>query len=332
MVKDWACVNVLWSLVAGSLVFALLGSLAKADPPENSGPGEAAFNSVFQRPLVERPMGPGISNWLEQRISNAARSFETFAPGKMPPPAEGTAYNEAINVALVGDSITKGMANDASIPGGFSWVCWEESCFAARFSAYIQNAYEDGLIPKVNVINIGVSGATSRDYDPNDYGADDYHFLANKLIQTDQGRPLFQTIPASRVVVLYLGTNDTIGIFETQGVVTPGEYKSHLIDIVTTLYRNGVGYVTLVTPPIPSVWIDQPEGERMREYREAILDVCALVGQKADDCYLDLQTDYPADEWIFGAVHPTLAGHEFIGEALFEHLKPLLRRQARSPF
>ena len=326
MTKQRTRIKMTRFLTVSLLAFTFLSSAAKAEAQRNFRPRQAVRLAARYLAGDDAVAQKAISNWRTLQNSNGAAASGSTLPMQLPLPAEGTEYNQAVTVTLVGDSITKGMSNDDSIPGGFSAECWQDACFAALLDVQLETAHEEGLTQKANVINIGVGGATARDYDPNDYSTDDYHFFANPLIQSEAGRPLFQNIPASQIAVVYLGTNDAVGFFETEGVVSPEQYKSYLIDIVTSLYRNGVQDVVLITPPIPSVWANTPEGQRMREYRNAIVDLCGLFPQNADTCYLDLQSSYPAEEWIFGAVHPTLVGHTFIAQALFEHLQPLLQR------
>lgn len=232
----------------------------------------------------------------------------------------------AYNLALVGDSITRGSAEDLRIPGFHFSGCWIDRCFASRLQLKLDRAFEAGEMPNINVINVGVGGATSRDYDPNDYTENDFHFFGNTLITGTTGRPLFHNIPTSRMAVIYLGTNDATGFFEPAGIVQVEEYEAHLRDMRRSLIRNGVRYVVLVTPPIPLRWRNTAKGDLMRGYRQAILRICERPRGQFESCLLDLQDHYPSDEWLGNAVHPTLAGHAYISTRLFEHVSKILRR------
>ncbi len=243
----------------------------------------------------------------------------------MEPAETGTELENRYFLTLVGDSITRGTIEDRQLPDGVSADCWRDLCYAALLQTSLNDAFEAGEIPELEVVNVGIVGATSRDYDPNDHNEQDYHYQGNGLFGAEQGRPLFRNIPPSRIVVIYLGTNDAVGFFEPAGVVTAEEYEAHLLDIVRTLVRHKVKYLVLVTPPIPRVWQGTPEGELMREYRQAIVRICKRFGRNEELCFLDLQTRYPDSQWLEGVVHPTLAGHEFIAGEVSDHIERILR-------
>ncbi|MEZ4217710.1 MAG: SGNH/GDSL hydrolase family protein [Myxococcota bacterium] len=233
-------------------------------------------------------------------------------------------------VVLTGDSITEGVITDSSlaIPPGVSpadAVCWRDLCYAAIVRARLAELAARGEIEPVLVGNRGVGGATSRDWDPDDFRVDDLHFLANTTLYGNQG--LFYNIPAADVVVHYVGTNDAVAFFEEGPPLTPRDYASKLVDFAVTLRRRGVAHVLLATPPVPVGWRGTEQGVRMQLYGEAVRQACAHLneGFGTETCLVELQREFPDDVgWEGDAIHPTAAGHAFIAERVLEAIVPLV--------
>ncbi|MCA9509685.1 MAG: SGNH/GDSL hydrolase family protein, partial [Myxococcales bacterium] len=235
-------------------------------------------------------------------------------------------------VVLAGDSITEGVLEDATlaIPASAKpaeRVCWQRLCFAEQVRDGLERAASEGRIAPTELVNRGIGGATSRDWDPRDYAVDDVHYLFNGTIYGPQ--PLFRNIPAADVVVHYVGTNDAVAFFEAGPPLEAEEYAEHLVRFAATLRARGVEHVLLAVPPVPPAWSALAQGERMRDYGEAVRRACrALVAPaRLDRCLLDLARDFPSDGFAPGAIHPTAAGHAFIARRYVEALVGVLREE-----
>jgi lysophospholipase L1-like esterase len=243
-----------------------------------------------------------------------------------PSAASPSGADRSLLITLVGNSITAGVINDPGIPGnltGRQRLCWEGLCYAALVDAAMKQ-----LDRSISTVNVGVGGATSRDWDPNDYHENDFHYTLNGNSFFGR-RPLFHVIPASNIVVVYVGTVDSLGLFEYGGPTSTEEFTAHLHDIAATLLIRGVERVVLITPPVPAAWEASTAGLRMREYAEAARRVCAVLPLRYDECLLDLQRDFPVDGWAGQHIHPNLAGHRFIAERIVERIERLIVRLDR---
>jgi lysophospholipase L1-like esterase len=220
-------------------------------------------------------------------------------------------------VALVGDSYTDGIIDDASIPPeapANERLYYQGKCFAALIEKHL-SAHD------ITTARIGFGGSTSRDWDPNDFRSDDLNFFM-------AGQNLFSLVPAANLVVVMLGTNDATGFLEKGGPVPPEEYGQHLLDIAITLRARGVQHVVLVTPPTPASWQIIPEfSERMDRYAE----LARRLSEHVRGIHLvDVASTYPENEWFGEGIHPTIAGHQRIADAIMGKVHDLLKLDERA--
>lgn len=222
-------------------------------------------------------------------------------------PTTPNGFDARPQVVLIGDSLTEGVIEDPAMPSGLEpdqRLCFADLCFAAQIEARLAAC-------GVATARHGYGGATSRDWDPNDFREDDAHFNIT-------GRELFSYVPAANVAVVFLGINDAVGFFEGNVPVPVGEYAEHLVDIAWTLRARGVQQVLLVTAPTPTAWRAPHEaGPRLEAYAFAARGIAAeldFVG------LVDVARGYPVDEWHGAAIHPTFAGHQWIAQALLAEL------------
>ena len=175
-------------------------------------------------------------------------------------------------IALVGDSITQGVINDATleIPDTVppkNRVCWQELCFAEQLRA---------VLTETKLVNLGLGGATSRDWEPNDFNTNDAHFIFNTSAYGSH--ELFRNIPVANVVFFYIGTNDAVGFLES-GIISAEDFELYLADFRKTLKKRGVEHVILVTSPIAPTRQENAAGQRQREYNQAIRRICKNKGR-----------------------------------------------------
>jgi lysophospholipase L1-like esterase len=211
--------------------------------------------------------------------------------------ALSSCQSESRVIVLIGDSILEGrmqktdtetvMGGELAIPG----------ILAQR------------LEPAHQLHNLGYGGTSVRDWHPRDWkegGA--------------PGTPIFETIPASDIAVILLGTNDAIGHFEEDSrTVPPDEFEERLRDIVEALKSKPVSNIILVTPPVPPLWRGKDQGELLAQYAPRVLSVC----RRTESTCVDLAASMPDSGYIQG-IHPTAEGHAFIAEQLLRALEDLL--------
>ncbi len=223
-------------------------------------------------------------------------------------------------IVLIGDSITDNLVADASDFYGYA------------------NTLERNMTDW-KVTGAGLGGATSRDWDPNDYNEDDLHFII-------QGRELFTNVPATDVAFVYLGTNDAIGFFE-EHIISPGDYGAYMQDIVNTLLRRGVDHVLVGVLQCPDDWVGTGAEGRFSAYNEELERVCDATrpGKSAErggrrtgrhrtthpsrryryqTCSL-IDFDFSPEDgaWV-GGIHPSRAGHAKMAELVEAAARELL--------
>lgn len=200
------------------------------------------------------------------------------------------------SVVLLGDSITQGQTSEPSGPP-----------FAALLA--------DSLGAGFDVINIGCGGASSRDWSPS-AGDSTCGGLPNPLLLA----PLYPSLakpnlPADLVVVM-LGTNDAIGLFEP-APLTSEEYRAALEELAMGLLHDGAGRVLLATPP-PDFVVPYTEFTLIA-YAGQVLDLCGAPGD-AILCGPDVFNLLQFEDFASGDIHPNGAGHAKIADAMYSSI------------
>lgn len=199
----------------------------------------------------------------------------------------------ATPVLLIGDSITNGQVGGPAGPG-----------YAERLVPL--------LGPDYTVTTAAASGSSAVLWDPEALACgglcpetpDDtfYNRLAEANVQ-------------GAIVSILLGTNDSNGFFLPEPTPTAA-YRSAMESLIDTVLADEARAVVVMTAPM------RPEAPlalnaRLLAYREEVLDVCS--GREGVFCGPDLfGLLAPGRDFAGDDIHPNLAGHQRIAEALAE--------------
>jgi lysophospholipase L1-like esterase len=220
--------------------------------------------------------------------------------------AEPAAAANPISVLLVGDSITVGRVGG---PPGRPY----------------RLLLSDALGPDYALTHVACSGTSSLDWTiSRGNGYCPSGFSPPTLYQS-RVRP---RLPADIVTVM-LGTNDAQGAGEPSPV-TREDYAAALREIVGNLLADGAKRVVLMTPPpIPFPFSKDPKvQQRLAAYREEVLALCGATPGVV--CGPDAFTLLDASDFFLTDVHPTVAGHRKIADALGEAIRALATPEPQS--
>jgi lysophospholipase L1-like esterase len=198
----------------------------------------------------------------------------------------------ATSLLLIGDSITNSQVSGPPGPG-----------YPEQLAELLGPDYE--------VIAAGLSGSSAFLWDPD--------FAACAIFCTETPELSFYEWQAeehveSAIVSILLGTNDAIGFLLEQST-DPGAYRLLLEGLIDRIVADGPSEVILMAPPLtPTLTV---ANTLLTAYHTQILDLCAArdVITCGPDLFelLDPQLDFAGSD-----IHPTVAGHGKIAEALAE--------------
>lgn len=227
-----------------------------------------------------------------RRIAVALALVAWLAPGCGGEPAPPT---PSVRVLLIGDSITAGMV---SAPTGPPYA----------------TLLGELLGPHFELVNLGCGGTSSLDWTRSrgavlcggEYAVPN---LYDKLVKS--------ALPADLVTVL-LGTNDALGIRESQRVPVE-DYEAALRELCSNLLADGAARVMLLGPPF--VVHSVPAMMRIMQYGDALRRVCDEMDRVI--CGPDVRFLLDAKDFANGNIHPNANGHRKIAEALAEAIRAL---------
>jgi lysophospholipase L1-like esterase len=167
----------------------------------------------------------------------------------------------------------------------------------------------DALGTDYALTHVACSGTSSRDWTISQGNALCPGSFSPPTLYQSRALP---KLPADVVTVL-LGTNDAQGAGEPSPVARE-DYAAAMREIVGKLRADGASHVVLMTPPpIPSS--DDPTvSELLAGYREEVLALCGASPGVV--CGPDLFTLLDASDFFRNDVHPNIAGHRKIADAL----------------
>ena len=215
---------------------------------------------------------------------------------------------------------------------GKSAVFVGDSITAGSGTSKIYYQYLDESLEFGSVTSMGVAGSCIS-------AASDYGHSNQPLIDR------YQNIPASDLIVIFMGTND-YGHETPMGSVTdaqdgtfygalntivPALAASHpdsRIVFVTPLHRYGFGTSKILGTAFTDDHIPNGVGATLEDYVQALKTVCANYGVSVIDLYTECTLD-PSDPAVRTAcmpdgLHPNAAGHEKIAAIISQSLGNIL--------
>ena len=213
-----------------------------------------------------------------------------LTPAAYAQPGDGP---DRVSVVLLGDSITEGiMSGPPGIP------------YADLLAIGLANTHD--------FANIGCGGTSTPMWT-----------LSQGTTACRGWNPatLFETfaipnLPADFLTIM-LGTNDSVGFF-LPAVVTPGEYKDHMQEIIDDSLFYGARTIVLMSPPPKCEELNGASIPLLEDYRIAAYEICS---QHPDVlCGPDVYTILDETDFEGCNLHPNQSGHAKIAQALGKEL------------
>jgi lysophospholipase L1-like esterase len=201
-------------------------------------------------------------------------------------------------VILLGDSITMGLVSGPERPS-----------FATLL--------EEAIGESVELRNVACGGLTVAMWLADARPA----FCTGEVLQPNLFRVRLQPLLPAEVVVVLLGTNDSIGL---GGEIEPGEYGRRMRLLTAQLVEHGARQVLLLAPPF--INNDVKASVRLQGYGREIAAICAEGGGVS--CGPDLFDLLPASDFGRNDLHPNGRGHARIAVAVEAALRSLIDLEA----